>query len=229
VLALEARESMPRHRRIETRPSAVFSQGLANDWQKSVGIAAGSKPRWECGIPETDNQLPAVSAFSPGRSIRARRVIARDTTHAKLFEKQRFIGDGSNKSRAICNLLKPAVLGDSDGENRSSHTSLLASGPSSNKGRHKGAGLGRRDVPCAQRWLCTREPSLWARLVVMGNACEFKELHPVDDARYSTLLCGRFHFRISRAFGWRGDLIECKNSTSRNFCRCRRLHRARPD
>src|SRR5207302_9029241 len=84
----------------------------------------------KCGIRKTDKKLPAVQALSPEEAFAHAEFIALEhTTHAKLFENQRFIWGALKQIASYLQFrLKPAVLGQLMGKSVISNTVFMGSG-----------------------------------------------------------------------------------------------------
>jgi NDP-sugar pyrophosphorylase family protein len=106
------------------------------------------------------------------------------TTHAKLFENQRFIWDALKQIASYLQFrLKPAVLGQLMGKPFISNTVFIGSGTIVEQGAViKGpAWIGER---CHIRSGCyVRENVIVGDGVVMGNSCEFKNCIVCDEAQ----------------------------------------------
>ena len=106
------------------------------------------------------------------------------TTHAKLFENQRFIWDALKQIASYLQFrLKPAVLGQLMGKPFISNTVFIGSGTIVEQGAViKGpAWIGER---CHIRSGCyVRENVVVGDGVVMGNSCEFKNCIVCDEAQ----------------------------------------------
>ena len=106
------------------------------------------------------------------------------TTHAKLFENQRFIWDALKQIASYLQFrLKPAVLGQLMGKPFISSTVFIGSGTIVEQGAViKGpAWIGER---CHIRSGCyVRENVIVGDGVVMGNSCEFKNCIVCDEAQ----------------------------------------------
>src|SRR5205807_4878858 len=125
---------------------------------------------------KTDKKLPAVSALSPEETFAPAEFIALEhTTHAKLFENQRFIWDALKQIASYLQFrLKPAVLGQLMGKPFISNTVFIGSGTIVEQGAViKGpAWIGEK---CHVRSGCyVRENVIVGDGVVLGNSCEFK-------------------------------------------------------
>lgn len=106
------------------------------------------------------------------------------TTHAKLFENQRFIWDALKQIASYLQFrLKPAVLGQLMGKPFISNTVFIGSGTIVEQGAViKGpAWIGEK---CHIRSGCyVRENVIVGNGVVMGNSCEFKNCILCDEAQ----------------------------------------------
>ena len=106
------------------------------------------------------------------------------TTHAKLFENQRFIWDALKQIASYLQFrLKPAVLGQLMGKPFISNTVFIGSGTIVEQGAViKGpAWIGEK---CHIRSGCyVRENVIVGDGVVMGNSCEFKNCIVCDEAQ----------------------------------------------
>ena len=126
--------------------------------------------------------MPALSLeekFAPAEFI-----ALEHTTHAKLFENQRFIWDALKQIASYLQFrLKPAVLGQLMGKPFISNTVFIGSGTIVEQGAViKGpAWIGER---CHIRSGCyVRENVIVGDGVVMGNSCEFKNCIVCDEAQ----------------------------------------------
>jgi UDP-N-acetylglucosamine diphosphorylase / glucose-1-phosphate thymidylyltransferase / UDP-N-acetylgalactosamine diphosphorylase / glucosamine-1-phosphate N-acetyltransferase / galactosamine-1-phosphate N-acetyltransferase len=126
--------------------------------------------------------VPALSLeekFAPAEFI-----ALEHTTHAKLFENQRFIWDALKQIASYLQFrLKPAVLGQLMGKPFISNTVFIGSGTIVEQGAViKGpAWIGER---CHIRSGCyVRENVIVGDGVVMGNSCEFKNCIVCDEAQ----------------------------------------------
>ena len=126
--------------------------------------------------------MPALSLeqkFAPAEFI-----ALEHTTHAKLFENQRFIWDALKQIASYLQFrLKPAVLGQLMGKPFISNTVFIGSGTIVEQGAViKGpAWIGER---CHIRSGCyVRENVVVGDGVVMGNSCEFKNCIVCDEAQ----------------------------------------------
>ena len=126
--------------------------------------------------------MPALSLeekFAPAEFI-----ALEHTTHAKLFENQRFIWDALKQIASYLQFrLKPAVLGQLMGKPFISNTVFIGSGTIVEQGAViKGpAWIGER---CHIRSGCyVRENVIVGNGVVMGNSCEFKNCILCDEAQ----------------------------------------------
>jgi NDP-sugar pyrophosphorylase family protein len=126
-----------------------------------------------------------VSALSPEEAFAPAEFIALEhTTHAKLFENQRFIWDALKQITSYLQFrLKPAVLGQLMGKPFISNTVFIGSGTIVEQGAViKGpAWIGEK---CHVRSGCyVRENVIVGDGVVMGNSCEFKNCILCDEAQ----------------------------------------------
>jgi NDP-sugar pyrophosphorylase family protein len=115
-----------------------------------------------------------VSALSPEEAFAPAEFIALEhTTHAKLFENQRFIWDALKQIASYLQFrLKPAVLGQLMGKPFISNTVFIGSGT---------IWIGEK---CHVRSGCyVRENVIVGDGVVMGNSCEFKNCILCDEAQ----------------------------------------------
>jgi UDP-N-acetylglucosamine diphosphorylase / glucose-1-phosphate thymidylyltransferase / UDP-N-acetylgalactosamine diphosphorylase / glucosamine-1-phosphate N-acetyltransferase / galactosamine-1-phosphate N-acetyltransferase len=126
--------------------------------------------------------VPALSLeekFAPAEFI-----ALEHTTHAKLFENQRFIWDALKQIASYLQFrLKPAVLGQLMGKPFISNTVFIGTGTIVEQGAViKGpAWIGER---CHIRSGCyVRENVIVGDGVVMGNSCEFKNCIVCDEAQ----------------------------------------------
>ena len=126
--------------------------------------------------------MPALSLeekFAPAEFI-----ALEHTTHAKLFENQRFVWDALKQIASYLQFrLKPAVLGQLMGKPFISNTVFIGSGTIVEQGAViKGpAWIGER---CHIRSGCyVRENVIVGDGVVMGNSCEFKNCIVCDEAQ----------------------------------------------
>ena len=126
--------------------------------------------------------MPALSLeekFAPAEFI-----ALEHTTHAKLFENQRFIWDALKQIASYLQFrLKPAVLGQLMGKPFISNTVFIGSGTIVEQGAViKGpAWIGER---CHIRSGCyVRENVIVGDGVVMGNSCEFKNCIVCDEVQ----------------------------------------------
>jgi UDP-N-acetylglucosamine diphosphorylase / glucose-1-phosphate thymidylyltransferase / UDP-N-acetylgalactosamine diphosphorylase / glucosamine-1-phosphate N-acetyltransferase / galactosamine-1-phosphate N-acetyltransferase len=126
--------------------------------------------------------VPALSLeekFAPAEFI-----ALEHTTHAKLFENQRFIWDALKQIASYLQFrLKPAVLGQLMGKPFISNTVFIGRGTIVEQGAViKGpAWIGER---CHIRSGCyVRENVIVGDGVVMGNSCEFKNCIVCDEAQ----------------------------------------------
>src|SRR5437762_4444505 len=138
-----------------------------------------------CGTPKTDKKLPDVPAISPEEAFAPAEFIALEhTTHAKLFENQRFIWDALKQIASYLQFrLKPAVLGQLMGKPFISNAVFIGSGTIVEQGAViKGpAWIGQN---CHLRSGCyVRENVIVGDGVVMGNSCEFKNCILFDEAQ----------------------------------------------
>jgi len=126
-----------------------------------------------------------VQALSPEEAFAPAEFIALEhTTHAKLFENQRFIWDALKQIASYLQFrLKPAVLGQLMGKPFISNTVFIGSGTIVEQGAViKGpAWIGEK---CHVRSGCyVRENVIVGDGVVMGNSCEFKNCILCDEAQ----------------------------------------------
>ncbi|HEY1893426.1 MAG TPA: UDP-N-acetylglucosamine diphosphorylase, partial [Chthoniobacterales bacterium] len=126
-----------------------------------------------------------MSALSPEEAFAPAEFIALEhTTHAKLFENQRFIWDALKQIASYLQFrLKPAVLGQLMGKPFISNTVFIGSGTIVEQGAViKGpAWIGEK---CHVRSGCyVRENVIVGDGVVMGNSCEFKNCILCDEAQ----------------------------------------------
>ena len=126
--------------------------------------------------------MPALSLeerFAPAEFI-----ALEHTTHAKLFENQRFIWDALKQIASYLQFrLKPAVLGQLMGKPFISNAVFIGSGTTVEQGAViKGpAWIGEK---CHIRSGCyVRENVIVGNGVVMGNSCEFKNCIVCDEAQ----------------------------------------------
>jgi len=126
--------------------------------------------------------VPALSLeekFAPAEFI-----ALEHTTHAKLFENQRFVWDALKQIASYLQFrLKPAVLGQLMGKPFISNTVFIGSGTIVEQGAViKGpAWIGEK---CHIRSGCyVRENVIVGDGVVMGNSCEFKNCIVCDEAQ----------------------------------------------
>src|SRR5438874_10780026 len=133
----------------------------------------------------TDKKLPAVSALSPEEAFAPAEFIALEhTTHAKLFENQRYVWDALKQIASYLQFrLKPAVLGELVGKPFISNHVYIGEGTVVEQGAMlKGpAWIGQN---CHIRSGCyVRENVIAGDGVVMGNSCEFKNCILFDGAQ----------------------------------------------
>ena len=144
--------------------------------------------------------MPALSLeekFAPAEFI-----ALEHTTHAKLFENQRFIWDALKQIASYLQFrLKPAVLGQLMGKPFISNTVFIGSGTIVEQGAViKGpAWIGER---CHIRSGCyVRENVIVGDGVVMGNSCEFKNCIVCDEAQVP-----HFNYVGDSILGFRANL-----------------------
>ena len=126
-----------------------------------------------------------MQALSPEEAFAPAEFIALEhTTHAKLFENQRFIWDALKQIASYLQFrLKPAVLGQLMGKPFISNTVFIGRGTIVEQGAViKGpAWIGEK---CHIRSGCyVRENVIVGDGVVMGNSCEFKNCILCDEAQ----------------------------------------------
>ena len=131
-----------------------------------------------------------MSALSPEEAFAPAEFIALEhTTHAKLFENQRYIWDALKQIASYLQFrLKPAVLGQLMGKPFISNTVFIGRRPpSSNKAPSFKGRPDPRNAMCAA--VLRARNVIVGDGVVMGNSCEFKNCILCDERR-----CPHFNY-----------------------------------